>query len=67
MKASETRIGWVYEITEVIRELLGLDGQNNRMFRWLILDEYEEEIDKEDENGIRLGGWSLRGRGTTFI
>jgi hypothetical protein len=43
MKESGARIGWVYEITAVIRELWGLSGQGKRMLRWLTWEVEEEQ------------------------
>jgi hypothetical protein len=43
MAESGDRIGWVYEITDVIKELWGVKGGSRKMFRRLTVDEMDEE------------------------
>ena len=65
MTASGTRIRWVYEITDVIRELWGVAGQNTKIFRRLTLNEEQAELDEEDKHEMRV--LDLPGRKAIFI
>ena len=53
MAASGGRIEWVYEITDVIKQLWGTDGQSKEMFRWPTSDEEQAEIYEEIEDEMR--------------
>jgi hypothetical protein len=64
MAASGGRIEWVHEITVVIRQLWGTDGQSKEIFRGSTSDEQQAEIYEEVEDEMR---WlSLPDRGATF-
>jgi len=62
MTASGSRIGWVYEITDVIRELWGVGVRGKKeMLRWRTNDEVYDE-DSEQENILQSPG-----QGAIFI
>jgi hypothetical protein len=65
MTASGRKISWVYEVTDVIRELWGFEGPGVGCFRWLTIDEDIDEDIEERKHGSKLLG--LRDRKALFI
>jgi hypothetical protein len=67
MKASGNRIGWLFEITLVIREMFGFEGQNTKMFNILGWEEKEAALYEEDENGSSVHMLGSPGPTVIFI
>lgn len=64
MTAEGRKISWVYEITDVIRELWGVDDRGCGLFRYIGYGEWEDEDIEEFRRGDVLG---FKGRKAVFL